>query len=166
MIKSRKLTLVPYYELNHWPYLDSVSFYFFFFSSKVSWLQTWGSIKRPGLQRGPHCHRQSFSLPQLSPLPLAHLCECTWPSPFPGGGVGVPGPQVIPKKNGLGRMGALSALLVLWEEYPPTLAEFTNTSLWRATGSQARPGPTPGPLAASRNHRQLPSPACFGDLDK
>lgn len=105
---------------------------------------------------------QTLSLTPLPPRPWP-TCVSTL---SPHLSLGDPVPHVTPKKTLWAELGpsCLPGSNHCEKRPPrPTLAE-SNTSEghWR----QARPGHTPGPLAASRNHRQLLSPACFGDLDK
>ena len=102
--------------------------------------------------------------PQLSPVPLVHVCAGTWPSPFPGGPCATSDPKEEPSGQNRGLSSLLAAATV--RRVPPNAGGIHKHFSLRATSSQARPGCTPGPLAASRDHRQLPSPACFGDLDK
>lgn len=153
MIKTRKLILVPYYELNYWLYLDFMNFNFFSFFLSFFLHLTPSNLRKQ--QMAWHAKRTSLSYwhsfyLQPSPVPLAHVYESTWPSCFPGC-------PKWPQEEPLGRTGALSAFLHL-----PNPGWIHHHFSLRATGSQARPGHMPGPLAASRNHRQLPSPACLG----
>lgn len=116
------------------------------------------------MQRGSCCRIGNHSL-SLSPTFPCATCPCAWvylALTFPW----VPLSPKWPQRPLWEELGPSlpSWRQSLWEENPPTLAE--SKHFLRATGSQTRPGHMPGPLAASSNHRQLPSPACFGDLDK